>query len=235
MAAVEAPGGFSRPVKMPCAAWSIPATECRVGSRLREVAGSTCASCYARKGMYVMPHVRAAMGRRWDTLQLALRDHVAADTWVAEFVAALTRRLELRERRGRPGRDDGRYFRWHDSGDLQSVGHLRLVVRVCEATPDVAHWLPTREVGIVRNFLRAGGVIPPNLAVRLSVARVGAEVPNGWAELIAHPRVTASGVIPRNGGSVVGMDSCAAPTQDGECRACRACWDPTKAVAYHAH
>ena len=38
------------------------------------------------------------------------------------------------------------YFRWHDSGDLQGQQHLDQIIEVCRLTPDVKHWLPTREI-----------------------------------------------------------------------------------------
>jgi len=42
-------GGLSYPSKMDCPAWGIPASTCRVGSRLVEVADSVCRGCYALK------------------------------------------------------------------------------------------------------------------------------------------------------------------------------------------
>ena len=38
-----------------------------------------------------------------------------------------------------------KYFRWHDSGDVQDLDHLRRIYEVCKLTPDVQHWMPTRE------------------------------------------------------------------------------------------
>ena len=57
-------GGFSRPSKMPCPAYSIPASLCKVGGKLRKVEGSVCGKCYAMKGNYNYPAVRAALARR---------------------------------------------------------------------------------------------------------------------------------------------------------------------------
>ena len=47
-----------------------------------------------------------------------------------------------------------KHFRWHDSGDLQSVHHLKKIFEVCNLTPDtMQHWLPTQE----RQFLPLPG------------------------------------------------------------------------------
>jgi hypothetical protein len=114
---------------------------------------------------------------------------------------------------------DEPYFRWHDSGDLQSVEHLRLIVRVVQATPNVHHWLPTREVGVIRAFIEAGGVIPDNLNIRVSSFFIGTRpmrrLPEG---------VTTSTVSWKDAPTV-----CPAPQQAGKCEDCRACWDKTVA------
>ena len=57
-------GSLSKPSKMP--GWSIglPAKECKTGSKLRQVKGSTCYDCYALKGCYVFKVVQDAQYRR---------------------------------------------------------------------------------------------------------------------------------------------------------------------------
>ena len=50
--------------KMPGYSISRSAWLCDVGSRLAEIEGSTCENCYARKGMYHMPNVKAKMIER---------------------------------------------------------------------------------------------------------------------------------------------------------------------------
>ena len=49
--------------KMPGYSISRSAWLCGVGSRLAEIEGSTCAKCYARKGMYHMPNVKKMIER----------------------------------------------------------------------------------------------------------------------------------------------------------------------------
>jgi hypothetical protein len=234
---MDAPGGFSSPSKMPCVSWSTDARDCRTGSKLAATEGTTCSGCYARKGMYVMPNTRAAMARRMATLREALASPAHAAQWVDTFADALNARLlatEARLARGLPVAKDGRVFRWHDSGDLQGVAHLRLIVAVCEATPRVRHWLPTREAGYVRQFLADGGELPPNLNVRLSVPRIDAAPAPVFRKLAEHPQVSLSGVH-SNGAPAEGFTSCIAYAQGGECRDCRACWDTTTDVSYPLH
>ena len=61
-----------------------------------------------------------------------------------------------------------RYFRWPSSGDLQGENHLRNIVTLAKHTPDVKHWLSTREAEVVR----AVGQFPDNLVVRLSATKI---------------------------------------------------------------
>ncbi len=202
-------GGLSKPSKMPGYAYSLPAKECKIGGKLRQVKGSTCSGCYAMKGRYAFQNVQAALYRRLATLELPL--------WAEVMAELITRKRQA-------------YFRWHDSGDLQSVDHLAAIVRVCELTPNVRHWLPTREYRMVQDFVSAGGTLPANLNVRMSAHMLGGAVPT-FPRL---PMVTVSTV------SVdvrpTGAHACPAPLQGNKCGDCRACWDRgVSLVDYHLH
>ncbi len=209
-------GGLSKPSKMPGFAYSLPARECKTGSKLRAVEGSVCHGCYAMKGRYVFPKVQAALYRRLESLSQPL--------WAGAMAELITRK-------GQP------HFRWHDSGDLQSVDHLAAIVRVCELTPNVAHWLPSREYRTVRDWLATAtadelATLAPNggnLNVRLSAPMLGTVVPR-------FPRlpVTVSSVT--KGAAPEGAYSCPAPEQENKCNSCRACWDSSvQLVNYHYH
>ena len=50
--AKEITGSLTRTSKMPGLSYSLPAWECKTGSKLRKIKGSVCASCYALKGNY---------------------------------------------------------------------------------------------------------------------------------------------------------------------------------------
>lgn len=202
-------GGLSAPSKMPGHGYSLPAKECKTGAKLREVEGSTCSGCYAMKGRYVFGNVQAALYRRLEAIR--------KDGWAEAMAEILTRKGET-------------FFRWHDSGDLQDAEHLAAIVEVCNLTPTVSHWLPTREYRIVTDYVEAGGVIPENLNIRFSAHMIGGHVPR-------FPRlkglVTVSTVT--IDGSTDGH-ACPAPKQGNSCGDCRACWDTSvPLVNYKLH
>ncbi len=62
--ALKLVGGLSKPSKMPGWAYGLPAKECKTGSKLVKVSGSTCFDCYALKGCYVFKVVQEAQYRR---------------------------------------------------------------------------------------------------------------------------------------------------------------------------
>ena len=113
------------------------------------------------------------------------------------------------------------YFRWHDSGDIQSAWHLTQIFEVCKLTPDTQHWLPTQE----RKFLPLStDSIPKNLIIRLSNAKNDTKPGRAWTHwstVVTKPRA----------GHV-----CPAPEQGNQCGSCRACWSKdVKEVQYKIH
>src|SRR5271169_6081510 len=110
--AVSITGGLSNPSKMPGKAYGISARKCIMGAKLAAIPGSTCSGCYALKNFYVMPSVKAAHANRLKGMR--------HPRWVEAMIFLV-------------GKEN--WFRWHDSGDLQSVDHLRAIVAVCKATP----------------------------------------------------------------------------------------------------
>lgn len=151
-------GGLSRPEKMPCRSFNLPAvTTCAVGGRLRRVRGSVCFKCYAMKGRYMYPSGKTAMGRREEKLRSD------PNMWAAAMSLTLER---LRGKRRH-------YFRWHDSGDVLGPNHLDMMFWIAEMNQDVKFWLPTREYG----FVMDAGPEPDNLCIRKSVHMVGKDPP----------------------------------------------------------
>ena len=233
----EITGGLSKPSKMPGFGWSISAYRCKTGERLREVPNSTCASCYACKGRYAFGVVQQALERRYQ----AMVDGLVDGTWVAAMVETIAKRQDKKE---------GKYFRWHDSGDLQNISHLRAIVEVARLTPRVRHWLPTREYSIVRGWIdsmamssagydewsrNGGGTgIPSNLCIRLSAHMVDGKAPSIRRWL---PTSTVHKESP-----AVGYE-CPAPKQGGVCHGsknggvdCDACWNVDVAnISYGMH
>lgn len=195
-------GGLSEPSKMPCHGFSIPAKYCKVGQKMRNVAGSICSKCYALKGRYGFGVVQTALERRYTNLNHP--QWVEAMAWLINNV----------EKSG--------FFRWHDSGDIQGVEHLNKIVEVCNLTPSVQHWLPTREYvgeagnkGIIQQWFASGGVVPSNLTIRLSALMLDGAPPTSIAARFG---------LPTSGVCKVGF-TCPAPNQGNKCGECRACWN----------
>jgi hypothetical protein len=122
--------------------------------------------------------------------------------------------------------DEFKVFRWHDSGDIQSLEHLLKIVKIAERTPNVKHWLPTREVSIIQEYKKLYGDFPSNLVVRISATMVNG-VPHKFHE---HSSTVATS-------HDLAIDHlCPAPKQNNKCGSCRACWDiNVKNVTYLEH
>jgi hypothetical protein len=195
--------GLSEPSKMPCHGFSIPAKYCKVGQRMRNVVGSICSKCYALKGNYTrFPKIQEALERRYANL-----NH-------PQWVEAMAFLINTVEKSG--------FFRWHDSGDIQSVEHLNNIAEVCKLTPNVQHWLPTREYvgeagnkGIIQQWFASGAVVPANLTIRLSALMLDGAPPTSIAARFG---------LPTSGVCKVGF-TCPAPNQGNKCGDCRACWN----------
>jgi len=194
----EITGSLSKPSKMPGHAYGLPAKECKTGGKLQNVKGSTCEGCYALKGCYVFKVVQEAQYRRLAAVRHPL--------WVKAMAAQINSKKI-------------KYFRWHDSGDVQDLKHLLKIFKVARLSPDVQHWMPTREAWVKPYLNRA----PSNLVIRFSMPMVDQEAAASWPNT-----------------STVVTDStkrtCPAPEQDNACGSCRACWDPKiKNIAYGKH
>ena len=189
-------GSLSKPSKMP--GWSIglPAKECKTGGKLKKVPGSVCFDCYALKGCYVFKVVQDAQYRRLAAIK--------SPDWVQAMAHLINSK--------KPD-----VFRWHDSGDVQDLDHLKKIYAVCRLTPGKRHCLPTREAWI-KDYLAEK---PNNLVIRFSAPMVNQAAPASWP----------------HSSEVVEKDfNCPASQQDNECKDCRMCWDPEiKTIRYHKH
>lgn len=204
-------GGLTTTSKMPCHSYGIPARACNTGGKLHNVRGSVCEGCYALKGCYAWPVVEKAQQRRLDAINADI------STWAD----AMTVLIEHAAKRSA-------FFRWHDSGDVQSMAHLRAIVDIAGRLPGVLFWLPTKEVALVRAYIAAGGTFPQNLIVRISAPMLDQRPP-------VVPGCLGSSVHTKDN-VPADVFKCRAPQQDGECRNCRACWDRNvPVVSYHKH
>lgn len=190
---------LSEPSKMPGYGYGLPTWACITGSKLREVEGSVCSKCYACKGHYTWEPPRKAQDKRL----ISLGD----PRWVEAMITVLKHKKV-------------RYFRWHDSGDLQSTRHLKNIIKVAEGLPDMMFWLPTKEKKILADYFRRSDYVPPNLCIRLSAPMIDtapSKLPEHWPVEVktctVHFKEEPHGV------------ECEAYKRGGECGECRACWD----------
>ena len=152
--AIKITDSFTRTSKMPGLSYSLPAWECKTGSKLRKIPGSVCASCYALKGNYTRyKAIKAAQYRRLEAMK-----HPA---WVTAMAAVIKRQ---------------KWFRWHDAGDVQDQQHLQKIFEICRLTPETNHWLPTREAWIKDHLASK----PDNLVIRFSPPMVNQRAPESW-------------------------------------------------------
>lgn len=206
--ALKLVGGLTRTTKMPCASYSLSAFDCQTGQKLAKVPGSVCNGCYATRNNYRYPSVKNAHANRLASIMRA--------DWTDSMIGLI--RAE-----GNP------FFRWHDSGDLQSAEHLTKIANIAKALPEVKFWLPTKEYKIVSEWVRANDV-PENLIIRVSAPMIDGDAPkirtkNGDTLPVSYVHKTEA---PR--GLV-----CEASTRDGKCGFCRACWDGAVSVSYPKH
>ena len=191
--------------KMPGYTYGLSAHRCRTGAKLVKIPGSTCSGCYALKANYFYPSVKVGHRRRLRSINNR--------TWVPAMIMLINHY-------------EKDFFRWHDSGDIQSVQHLEKICAVAEGTPSIKHWLPTRETGLLKEFKEAGGAIPSNLVVRLSATMV-----NG-APGKSHEH---SSTVHTKDAAPIGA-ACNASKQGGRCLACRSCWNSDIGnISYEKH
>ena len=198
--AKEITGGLSSPSKMPGYAYNLPAWRCATGVKLQAVPGSVCAGCYAMKGRYRFRNVKDALNRRLNSLH-----HPQWVEAMTTLVAWYSRKVP--------------WFRWHDSGDLQGPDHLNNIFEVCTATPAVQHWMPTREVKLLKGIQPE--VVPKNLIIRVSSHMIDQGPVNSW---------------PHTSTVVRAGKTCPAQDQGNACGSCRQCWNKDiNNIAYPKH
>ena len=199
---------LSKPSKMPGYSINRDARLCHTGAKLRKVKGSTCFNCYACKGRYNMPNVIDAMARR-EVFFNAL-----------DFVPRMVALLHSKRVTKHPE------FRWFDSGDVDSVAMGLNILDVCDSTPHLQHWIPSREYGIWSKVLKLRK-LPDNVTLRMSATMIDGIPAGSWENTSTVNSKAMAGHIGHR---------CPAPQQGNKCADCRACWDRTvENVAYIEH
>lgn len=203
-------GTLTSTSKMPCKSYSLPTEACITGFKMSQIEGSVCSMCYADRGFYKV------YANNIKPAQFSRLDSILGAHWVSGMIAHI-------------GNDA--YFRWHDSGDLQSLEHFEKIVAVCASTPGTKHWLPTREYGIIKAFIAKHGKnsVPSNLIVRLSAMYPDKPV------IVPVSLQGIAGITVSNVHTDKPLgNACKAPQQNGECKDCRLCWSEA-VVSYALH
>jgi len=218
-------GGISsRNRKMPGSSYALPPSLCKVGGKLADVEGSVCYKCYAAKSEAMYPSVKQGWGDNYLKATSLIANK--PEQW-AQAMA-----FQIRKQAEKSGEN---YHRWFDGGDLQSVAMMFAIVRTCELTPHIEHWMPSREAAIIKAWIKAGGVAPANLVIRISSTMIGDAPIKGHA---------LTSTVHRHGLPHVGQ---ACPSSSPEhralredkasnCGTCRTCWSKEAAnVSYPLH
>jgi len=201
--ALEIVQGLTKTDKMPSSSYSIPAKECKKGSKLRMIKGSVCSTCYALKGNYARyPKIVETQYKRLKSISNPL--------WVKAMIFLINNKKDI---------VSSGVFRWHDSGDIQNIDHFEKILQVVKATPNIKHWLPTKESQLVKKYQ---GEIPNNLVIRLSGAMI-----DGKAPIYAN-----TSTVTTNKDNA----TCKAFENNGKCGDCRKCWNKDiKNISYYKH
>ena len=200
-------GGISQTSKMPCGSWSLSAFWCNNGGKLNKVKNSSCFGCYALKGNYI--RYKDHMLKSYTKKLNAYNNNT--ELFENSFIEYLNR-FEKSD-----------FFRWFDSGDLQSYKMLLSIVRIAKNTPSIKHWLPTKEYKLITKYKKEFKNFPKNLVVRVSAPMLDTKI-NGYSN-------TSS--IKKDSNMKV---NCNAYKNNGKCEECRLCWDKSiKDITYKFH
>lgn len=167
--------------------------------------------CYANKGFYILQR------ERYGTNLDYLRDQPAA--YALQLLAEIS---TLKP---------GAVFRWHTSGDIDSVSHVGIIRDVCESRPDVAFYLYTRSWNTdLREEIERELFPLPNLTVWASSDATMPDVPHGWREASLYPDETSARAARKP----------VCPEQTGkrpDCTSCGLCWKakPGATLAFIEH
>ena len=192
--------------KMPGTTFAICAFACITGSKLAKVEGSICNGCYSIKLQKLRPSVNKGYKKNLFKWQVS-----NTSNWIDAMVFQILR-AKVKE------------HRWFDSGDLQSMEMLEAIVKVARKTPEVKHWLPTKEYKIITKYSKTN-TLPANLIVRVSATMIDGKPSKAFQN---------TSTVHRNN-EPLGFE-CKARSRGNACGPCRACWDKkVENVSYPKH
>jgi len=190
--------------KMPGTTFPICAFACYTGSKLAKVKGSVCEQCNMRRLQKIRPSVD--QGYKTNLFKWQVSN---TSNWIDAMVFQIKRYAA-----------DG-YHRWFDSGDLQSMEMLLGIAETARQTPEVKHWLPTKEYSIYTKYLKTN-TLPTNLIVRVSAAMIDGKPSKAFRNTSTVHRNNEPLGFECKGGNA--------------CGPCRACWDKkVENVSYRKH
>jgi hypothetical protein len=195
---------------------------CNVGQKLIKVVGSTCNKCYAVKLSKVYPSALASWENNLNLWLSALQNDPMS--WIESMVYQIGKISANKAKKGELGAN---LHRWFAAGDIPSLDGLRSIIEVCKLTPEINHWLPTREKGLINSYLAANPQgFPTNLNVRLSAAMIDGPPLN---------TAVSTSTVHTKGAKVYGV-ACPAIENHGNCGTCVQCWaSSVKNISYQKH
>ena len=204
--------------KMPGSTFPLDAFKCNVGGRLAKIKGSTCFKCYAIRLQKLRPNVNQGWASNHAKTISALAK--CPEQWESAIIHQISR-FGFTE------------HRWLDSGDIPNIQFIVSVCHVAKRTPSIDHWLPTREIKLLLQFIKQYGAdyIPGNLTIRVSAPMVNDKPMRAFDNI---PQIVTSTVHDKHTTPIGHI--CPARTQGNSCGDCRACWsDKVANVSYPIH
>lgn len=166
-----------------------------------------CKKCYAKRGNYLFDNVTQRRNRNLSIIR--------QDNFIDEMKEQLI---------------NFRFFRWFDSGDIPSVNIAKKIIKLCEETPWVTHWIPTNSWDIPKliPYIKMLEALP-NTRVRYSSRFYNKPITWNLSSFVYTKELLKS-EVPEE------VFFCPSPKQEGQCKSCRACFDEKiKIIAYKKH
>ena len=196
--------------KMPFFSFGLNARLCKTGSILSKNKKSPCFYCYAKRNMFNTYVVKKAHLNRHKGIKHP------------NFIQAFTYELNHLTKK----QTEKLYFRWHDSGDLQSIKHLLKLVKISKLMKKINFWMPTSERKYIRSYLKYKVEFPLNFSERVSSPIIDIEP----KRFNYNTSSTFKKIKPIN------SKLCYSIKRGGKCGNCRACWHKNiRNIAYKMH
>lgn len=197
---------LSKTSKLGTKSWSLQAIETCPGSVGND--GALVAAC---SGCYATQGTYNFPGTK--KVRSDNKEDWKRDTFVSEFVAALKKDT---------------HFRFFDSGDMYTLDLAKKMLEIMIQSPHVKFWVPTR----MHKFAKFKDIIAKMNALDNVIVRPSSDNVDGTYTKGVH----RSTILPDASMADSNTFVCKAPSQDGKCNTCRACYDKNvDVIGYIAH